>query len=39
MILEKMSVDDDNGITTTFKAAIEDSNNVKDPKKRIEVYR
>ena len=31
-------VDDDNDITTTFKAAIEDSNHVKDAKKRIEVY-
>ena len=33
-----MIVDDDNDITTTFKAAIEDSNNVKDANKRIEVY-
>ena len=31
-------VDDDNDITATFKAAIEDSNNVNDAKKRIEVY-
>ena len=29
-------VDDDNDIITTFKAAIEDSNN--DPNRRIEVY-
>ena len=31
-------VDDDNDITTTFKAAIEDSNNGNDANKRIEVY-
>jgi DNA-binding response OmpR family regulator len=31
-------VDDDNDITTTFKAAIEDSNNDNDPNTRIEVY-
>src|SRR5215469_18701762 len=31
-------VDDDSDVTATFKAAIEDSNNVKDAKKRIEVY-
>jgi CheY-like chemotaxis protein len=30
-------VDDDNDITTTFKAAIEDSNNGNDANKRIEV--
>ena len=29
---------DDNDITTTFKAAIEDSNNDNDPNTRIEVY-
>ena len=33
-----MIVDDDADLTTTFKVAIEDSNNVKDAKKRIEVY-
>jgi DNA-binding response OmpR family regulator len=31
-------VDDDSDITTTFKAAIEDSNNRNDVNKRIEVY-
>jgi CheY-like chemotaxis protein len=31
-------VDDDADITTTFKAAIEDSNNGNDANKRIEVY-
>jgi len=31
-------VDDDADITTTFKAAIEDSNNGNDVNKRIEVY-
>jgi CheY-like chemotaxis protein len=31
-------VDDDNDITTTFKAAIEDSNNRNDPNTRIEAY-
>jgi hypothetical protein len=31
-------VDDDNDITTTFKAAIEDSNNENDANNRIEVY-
>jgi CheY-like chemotaxis protein len=31
-------VDDNNDITTTFKAAIEDSNNGNDANKRIEVY-
>jgi CheY-like chemotaxis protein len=31
-------VDDDNDITTTFKAAIEDSNDGNDANKRIEVY-
>jgi CheY-like chemotaxis protein len=31
-------VDDDNDITTTFKAVIEDSNNGNDANKRIEVY-
>ena len=33
-----MIVVDDNDITTTFKAAIEDSNNDNDPNTRIEVY-
>ena len=31
-------VDNDNDITTTFKAAIEDSNNGNDANKRMEVY-
>jgi CheY-like chemotaxis protein len=31
-------VDDDNDITTTFKAAIEDSNNGNDANKRVEVF-
>ena len=31
-------VDDDEDVTTTFKAAIEDSNNDVDVNKRIEVY-
>jgi CheY-like chemotaxis protein len=31
-------VDDDSDITTTFKAAIEDSNNRNNPNTRIEVY-
>jgi CheY-like chemotaxis protein len=31
-------VDDDVDVTTTFKAAIEDSNNGKDVNKRIEVF-
>ena len=33
-----MIVDDDVDITTTFKVAIEDSNNSADVNKRIEVY-
>ena len=33
-----MIIDDDADLTTTFRAAIEDSNNDLDAKKRIEVY-
>ena len=33
-----MIVDDDTDITTTFKVAIEDSNDGNDANKKIEVY-